>query len=682
MNEKILSIIIKAQDEASKVFDKVGDKMEASVDASRKFAAGMAVVGTAAAGASVYAVKSAADFEQSLNVMRSVSGATGEQMVEVAAKARALGKDITLPGISAKDAAMAMVELSKAGLSVNDTLAASHGVLSLAKAGQLDTARAAEITANALNAFSLKGSEATRIADLLAAAANASSAGVDDLALGMQMSSASAAALKIPLQDLVTGLAMMANNGIKGSDAGTSLKTMMMALTPTTDKAREAMNQLGLKFFDAEGRFVGMRSVAEQLRTATAGLTDQQKAMTLETIFGSDAVRAATILAKEGAVGFDQLSGAVNKQGAAALLAAAQNSGFKGALDNIRSTIETLATDIGMKMLPALTTLATMIARNIEPVFMAFAGRIGQIGPIVIGVIVGGLIPAFAALGVTIWTALAPILPFIAAGAALAAVINGLVQRVGGWNAVLQQSRGTVQQLWAVVSSNLIPSLSALFSRISGDVIPSLQRLYNIVAPVLVPWLRILATTFGSLLVASMWVSINVVNALWGVLSRLINIVSTVIGWIRNLASVLGTIRGAATAGVSGVSEILSSPFRAALNTIRSIADQISGIVRSITDKVNSARNAASGMVNSIKGRIPGFAEGVRNYSGGLAVVGEKGPELVDLPRGSSVYSNPESRAMLGGRTINFYGNITLSTPESVDRFADRFEMAQLGVGV
>lgn len=399
MNDQELKIVVGARDNASAVIRKVqsqlddssssmrrgldrareaADNFGPSLDISAKKAALMgavagatsqAVHGLASAfrAATAFSVNAYADFEQALNIFQSVSQATNEQMTAVAMQARALGKDISLPGVSSRDAALAMGELAKAGLSVNDTLAASKGVLSLAKAGQLDTAQAAAIAANALNAFSLRGQDAAAVADVLAAAANASSAGVGDLAFGLQMASASAASMKVPLEDTVAALGLMANNGIAGSDAGTSLKTMFAALTPVTDRQKDAMKKLNLDFFDAKGNFVGMVEVIRQLEKGTSKLTQEQKLQSLETIFGSDAVRAANILLKEGVSGFNEMGAAVRRSGAATELAAAQNKGLKGALDNLKSSAETLAIDFGEKLAPGITRVASFISQNLEP---------------------------------------------------------------------------------------------------------------------------------------------------------------------------------------------------------------------------------------------------------------------------------------------------------------------------
>lgn len=432
-----INIVISAQDKASaelKKTEKALDAFSSGADNSSRaaralgFAADAAKVGLLAAGAAgaaaaKFAISSAAEYEQSLNVFKSVSGATAEQMVQVAARSRELGKDLTLPGISAADAALAMVELGKAGLSVNDTMAASKGVLSLAKAGQMETAQAAEIAANALNAFGLEGKEASRVADILAAAANASSADVTDLAYSLQMSSAGAAAVKVPIDQLVASIGLMANNGIKGSDAGTSLKTMFMNLIPTTDRQRESFKQLNLDFYDAKGNFVGLREMIKQLEAGTKDLTDEQKALHIENIFGADSSRAANILLKEGVKGYDAMTNAVNKTGAAAELAAAQNAGFNGALDGLKSTIETIAIDVGMKMLPGLTDLAKTVNSGLEPSFYNLVGTVKAFGR-AIGSYLG---PVLGSLYTAVKTSVIPTLT-----ALYTAVIRPIATFIGG----------------------------------------------------------------------------------------------------------------------------------------------------------------------------------------------------------------------------------------------------------
>ena len=164
-----------------------------------------------------------------------------------------------------------MLELAKAGLSVDEVSAAIGGTMDLAAAGGLDLAQAAEITANAVNAFGLQASDANAVANMLAAAANASSVEVTDLAQGMNMASAVFASSGQSIESLNTALALLGNNGMKGSDAGTSLKTMMMRLSAPTDEAAAQMQALGISVYDAEGNMRSLPDVMADLQQAVYG---------------------------------------------------------------------------------------------------------------------------------------------------------------------------------------------------------------------------------------------------------------------------------------------------------------------------------------------------------------------------------------------------------------------------
>jgi TP901 family phage tail tape measure protein len=223
---------------------------------------------TPLAGVAAMALKSAGDFEQSLNVMQQVSGATALQMQALQAQALSLGAETSF---SAGEAASAMLELAKAGLSVDEVMAAIGGTMDLAAAGGLDLATAAEITANAVNSFGLEASAASDVANLLAAAANASSVEVTDLAQGMQMASAVFASSGQSIESLNIALALLGNNGMKGSDAGTSLKTMLMRLTAPTDEAAELMASLGISVYDAEGKMRALPDVLADMQQALYG---------------------------------------------------------------------------------------------------------------------------------------------------------------------------------------------------------------------------------------------------------------------------------------------------------------------------------------------------------------------------------------------------------------------------
>lgn len=361
-SSRTVRVVLVGEDKASGAFGKAGKSVDQLDGHLRKVSAGMGVVaarlgvalGAASLGAVAGIAKVGMAYQNSLNTFQAVSHATTEQMDQVRRQAKLLGADMSLPATSAAGAAVAMTELAKAGLTVSESMAAAKGTLQLAAAAQVDEATAAGLTANALNAFHLQGSEAVRVADLLAAAANASSGEITDFGLGMQQAGATFAAAHIPIQALTAGLAQMANNGIKGSDAGTSLKTMLQKLQGPSGKAADVMKKLGFSIYDAHGQMKPFRQIISELTDKTKGMTDAQRGQFNATVFGTDATRAALTVLEAGTGAYDKNLTAVTHQGAAAEVAAAKTKGLSGALQGVKSQLETVAINIYEKAAPAV----------------------------------------------------------------------------------------------------------------------------------------------------------------------------------------------------------------------------------------------------------------------------------------------------------------------------------------
>lgn len=383
----------------------------------------------------------ATDYQSSLNMFGAVSGATADQMRQVGELSKQLGSDLTLPGTSAGDAAAAMVELAKAGLTVEETMAAAKGTLQLAAAAGVDNATAAQINANALNAFGLAGNQAGRVADLLAGAANASSASMTDLSQGLQQGAFAFAAGGQSIDDLVASLAILTNVGLTGSDAGTALKNAMLRLQAPTDQAAQLMSDLGISVFDANGEMLPFRQILANLQTGLGGLTMEQRNAALNTIFLSDGMKAIIPLLDQGVAGFDEMTGAVTRTGSAADLSAVQMSGLGGAVEGWKSTIETALLTAVEPFLPALEQLvrgATALvanapigawatsaaagldqllvaAQNPQAVFDALIGRAQQLGADLLGVL-PGIVDSVRQWGVGAGAEVQAQLPAIVAG--------------------------------------------------------------------------------------------------------------------------------------------------------------------------------------------------------------------------------------------------------------------------
>lgn len=285
-------------------------------------AGGLAAAGVGKAISST--LKIGTQFQDQLNTLGAVTRANSKEMAAVRVQDRALGNDLSLPATSAKDAAEAMTELAKGGLSVDSSMKAAKGTLQLAAAAQIEAGEAATIQARALNAFALSADKAGHVSDVLANVANAATGEISDFALGMAQSGAVAHAYGITLDQTAAALGIFANAGIAGSDAGTSLKSMLLALASPSAPAAKALKTLGVEAFDARGKFVGLSTVSDQLADAQKRLTKQQFLAATSTAFGSDAARAASIFAQEGAKGFDAMAKAVSKEGGAAEVAAAK----------------------------------------------------------------------------------------------------------------------------------------------------------------------------------------------------------------------------------------------------------------------------------------------------------------------------------------------------------------------
>lgn len=306
------------------------------------------------------AVQSSAQLETSLNTFRVTAGATAEQMERIGEVSRELGTDLTLPGVTAQSAADALAQLSRAGLTVEDSVAGVRGTLQLATAAAIDNEQAVTLVANALNAFALTGREAGRIADLFAAASKETQGDIVDVGLAFQQSAAAAAQAGLTVEDTIALLTELGRAGLRGSDAGTSLRVAILRLIAPTKVAKEALEGLNIEIRDQQGnlRPEAFAEITEQLRQ----MTKAQQDATLALIFGQDAFRAAAILGRAGARGFRETQQAVQETGAAAELASARTQGLAGAFENLKNQGSGLAITIGDLAKGPITGVVNVLA--------------------------------------------------------------------------------------------------------------------------------------------------------------------------------------------------------------------------------------------------------------------------------------------------------------------------------
>lgn len=302
-------------------------------------------IGLAAAAGLGAAVVSAANFDQA---MSKVSAATGESVANME-RLRDAALDAGAQTVfSANEAADGIEQLAKAGVSTEAILNGGlKGALDLAAAGSLEVGEAAEVAAKAMTQFSLDGNQVPHIADLLASAAGNASGEVSDFGAALSQSGLIADQVGLSLEETTGGLAAFASAGLLGSDAGTSFKTMLGALTPNSKKAAKQMDELGLSAYDSQGNFIGLAEFAGKLQTSLKDMSAEQRQATMETIFGSDAVRAASVLYEQGEKGISKWIDTVDEQGAAAEMAGRRLDNLKGDLEALGGAFQTELIGIG-----------------------------------------------------------------------------------------------------------------------------------------------------------------------------------------------------------------------------------------------------------------------------------------------------------------------------------------------
>lgn len=560
-------------------------------------------------------------YESALNTFQAVTKATSDEMRQASQVAKDLGADVTLPATSAKDAALAMAELGKAGFTAAQAMSAAKGVLQLAAAGQLEEAKAAEIAANAINSFSLKAEDAVRVADLLAAASNASSAEVTDVAESFSQASASFAAAKVPIEDLTTAIAIMANAGIKGSDAGTSLKTFLSSLQAPSDSGADALKNLGIKVFDLQGRMKSLPDIIGQFDKSLAGLTDEKKVQAIQAIFGADASRAAQILFRDGEAGFQKIKEAVTLTGSAADLAAAKTKGVGGAFESLKSQAET----IGITIYDALKGPAEqglrLLADNLGKV-SDYLSNLGQNNPEIIqmAAVFLAVVAAVGPLLVIIGT----LITFLGSVVTSAGTLIGVFATVG--SAFLGVGGFIVSFIGLIGEAGLIASFTALATVTGSTVVAAIGSFLTALAPIAVGAAAV-AVVIGGLIAVGV-----ALYAAWQtnfgglrdftdeVFDGVQQAISTALGYVQQLWATYG----------DRIIETATTTFNNIIEFIRPIMAEIVGTVREgFRTIVEVAGPLLTQVYNHIKILLTGAAVVVRAALAGISQLWQQNGEQI-----------------------------------------------------
>lgn len=631
----------------------------------------LAGVGLATVGVGILSLRAAGNFQQSMNMLEAVSGATQKQMKSLGDEAISLGKDFKLPNVSARDAADAMVEMSKGGLSVKNILGATRGALQLGLAANIAFADSGQLTVRTLKAFDLQGNQATRVANLFAAGANKSTAEISDLALGVQNAGAQFHGAGLSIEDLVASLSIMADNALSGEYAGTALKTMLIRLQSPTDKAKDVMDKYGISIFNAHGEMKAMPNIIGQFQQHLGKLTQEQREQALTTIFGVRANQAMRILMNEGADAYVKYRKEVTGTNAAQQIAEARTKGFNGAMGALGSAVETLAIQLGTHLLPSAEKLVRALANlvaSIDPdkIAAAFA-PIGEavawfknladhsvvLRAALIGV--GTALAAFLIIGMITSLVTGLVAAFTALGVALLANPIGLVAAaLIGLGVALyyaythsEKFRQIVDGAFAFLKS-LLPSIIA-FGR---SVVEVFRSIWNLVGPILT---NLVNEVKGRFLAIVNFVRDNM-ETIKAILKAAWTIISTIVGTaVQNILSIF-KIFAAALRGDWGevwnqLKSILSRTLSAMVTILRAEVSLVlnaavligkaiwAGIKAGIADLVDKVRQSLTNAVNVIRAVVglayaAAVAVGRGIVDGVLAGIGDIGGAVFNKLKG------------------------------------------------
>lgn len=315
-------------------------------------------------GIGVAAMTTFGNFEQQMNRVKAISGATGGQFDQLKQRAVELGASSVF---SASEVAQAMENMASAGMNVNDIYSASAGVMDLAAVSGRDMGLAAEAVASAMNQFGIAGENATHVADVYAKAAADTNAETVDMAEAMKYAGPVMSSLNSSFEETAAAIGIMSNAGIKGSQAGTTLRTAMQRLAAPTDVASKLMQSLGISAYNSEGQMKPISELLPHLQERLSGLSEEQRNNALNTLFGKESLSGMLALLDSAGPEFDGVvSGLQNSNGAAKEMADTMNSGLSGSIENLKGKLETAAITISERFAPYIEQLADKVGELTE----------------------------------------------------------------------------------------------------------------------------------------------------------------------------------------------------------------------------------------------------------------------------------------------------------------------------
>lgn len=306
------------------------------------------------------------DFEAAMSQVQAISGATSTELAKLTNKAKEMGATTKF---TAEESAQAFNYMAMAGWKTDDMLNGIEGILSLAAASGEDLATTSDIVTDALTAFNMKAGDAGHFSDVLAAAASNANTTVSGMGETFKYAGSMAGSLSYSIEDVALMTGLMANTGIKGTMAGTALNSIFTRLSTNTNGAADAMKDLGISFFDSNGQARDLSDVMGELRTATAGMTAEQKSNLANTIAGTQAQKGLLAILNASEEDYNKLADAINNaDGAAANMSETMMDNLQGSITLLQSAVDGVKISFGERLSPYVRSLADWLTDQMPAV--------------------------------------------------------------------------------------------------------------------------------------------------------------------------------------------------------------------------------------------------------------------------------------------------------------------------
>ena len=647
-----------------------GDKFEKAGDSITNAGKQISVASAAVTGLGVAAVKTAADFDSAMANVAAISGATGDDLQALRDKAREMGEKTKF---SASEAADAMSYMAMAGWKTGDMLSGIEGIMHLAAASGEDLATTSDIVTDALTAFGLTAEDSAHFADILAAASSNANTNVSMMGETFKYCAPVAGALGYSAEDVAEAIGLMGNAGIKSTQAGTALRTMMTKLQGELKLSGEALGEVTIQTANADGSMRELSDILADCRTAFSKMSESEAAAAAETLVGKNAMSGFLALMNSAPGDIDKLRNAIdNCDGSAENIAAIMQDNLNGQLTILKSQLEELAISFGEMLMPVIRKVVTAVQgfvaklNNMDEAqrktIITIGLVIAALGPflVILGTVistVGKSMKAYASatkgikklmvavksgtgifgkLGTALGGISAPVLAIVAVIAVLVAAFTHLWKTNDGFReniiATWTQIKETVNNFCQGIVDRL-NSLGFEFSSITEVLKAVWDGFCNLLGPVFEGAFRFISDTLSTVLDVILntvdffiavfsgdwegaWEAVkNIFSSIWnGLVSWFTNILETIKGVLDVALGWIGSSWEQVWSGVKNFFTNIWNGIKAFISsTINSISTTISNVITGIKTTVNNVFSAIKTTISNIFNGIKDTATSVWN---------------------------------------------------------------------